>query len=399
MARQRTSPAKHQEQRLSAQDIYDLTLETLTTYFELNRAGCQYDDQAIWDVLIAASAERESVEALCGVLEESPSPNTVRTAIKGLWPADPDLDELESTLNEMLVQHLPQKLLTRWLRCGMDVVLIPYHGCHDDDDEAVRRGRAKSGTTHFHAYATLYTIKNNKRYTLALTLVRKSDKALDILQRLHQRAQHLGVRVKRLLLDREFDNNGVIGYLQQQPFPSIIPLIIRGKDGGTRALVKGRRKSYVTTYTRKSTVYATETFTVHVACKYSKGRYKRQGLHRFAYIVIGELKMQPLQVYEEYRGRFGIESSYRLMNQVRARTTTKSPGLRFFYVGVAFLMLNLWSFVKWTYLYVAQPGPRQVRHELLPLTRWRLWLWEVVKQRLGFEMEIVVPAPPVIAVY
>ena len=393
MTHKQSHNSTRKTKRLSARDTHQLVLETLQTYFQLDRAGCQYDEQDIWDVIIAASTERETIETMCDVLETSPSANTVRHAIKGVLPADEDLDALEAVLNEMLVAHLPDKMLARPLRTAIDLVLIPYHGKHDADDEAVRRGKAKSGTTHFHAYATFYTIKNNKRYTLALTFVRKSDKAIDILRRLEQKAKDLGVEIKRLLLDREFDNNGVIGYLKQQPFPSIIPLIIRGKNGGTRALVQGRKKSYVTTYTRRSTIYPTETFTVHIACKYSKGRYKRRGIYRFAYIVIGELKMHPLQIYEEYRFRFGIETSYRLMNQVRARTTSKSPALRFFYVGIALLMLNLWSFVKWTYLYAPQRGPRQVLHHLLPLARWRLWLWEVIKQRLGFRLEIIVPAP------
>jgi hypothetical protein len=32
-----------------------------------------------------------------------------------------------------------------------------------------------------------------------------------------------------------------------------------------------------------------------------------------------------------------------------------------------------------------------VLHRLLPLARWRLWLWEVVKQRQGLSMEISIP--------
>ena len=329
------------------------------------------------------------METICDELE-GPSANTVRTALRGLLPDDERTTELEGQLNEMLVSHLPEKLLTKKLPCAADLVYIPYHGRHEEDDEAIRRGMAKSGTTHFHCYATLYTVKRNKRYTLALTLVRRSEKVLDVLQRLLNRVKSLEVRIKRLFLDRGFDNNAVIGYLKEQPFPTIIALTIRGKKGGTRALLKGR-KSYVTTYTRRSTTYPTETFAVHVACKYAKGRYKRQGLCRFAYIVIGELNLHPLQIYHEYRLRFGIETSYRLMNLVRVRTTSKSSALRLLYVGVALTMLNLWVFVKWTYVARPQRGARQVLHRLLPLARWRFWLWEVVKQRQGFNMEILVP--------
>lgn len=393
MADKRTKKSGKNENRLTAQDIHKLTLETLQAHFGLEREDAWYDEEAIWDVVIAASVERETVETMSDLLEGSPSANTVRDAVKGVLLEADNIAALETGLNAMLLAHLPKKLLTRALRCAIDMVSVPYHGKHDEEDEAIRRGKAKSGTTHFHTYATLYTVKHNKRYTLALTFVRKSDKALDVLKKLQKRAAALHIGVKRLLLDREFDNNGVIGYLKEQSFPSIIPLTIRGKEGGSRALVKGCQKSYVTTYTRTSTIYPTETFSVHVACKYSQGRYKRQGIYCCAYIVIGELKMNPIQIYSEYRFRFGIESSYRLMNQVRARTTSKSPSWRLFYVGLALLMLNLWSFVKWSYLYISRPGPRQVLHALLPLARWRLWLWEVVKQRLGFSLDIIIPAP------
>ena len=87
-----------------------------------------------------------------------------------------------------------------------------------------------------------------------------------------------------------------------------------------------------------------------------------------------------------------------MMNQMRARTASTGLALRLFLVGLALLLLNLWSFVKWTLLFVPHRGPRQVQHHLLPLTRWRLWLWEMVKQRLGLIMEIIIPLPS-IAVY
>jgi len=389
VARQKFSTRREKVKRLSAQDIHQLTQETLQAHFRLERKGCDYGHEDIWDVLLAAAVEQTTVETVCDELE-GPSANTVRDALKGVVPDEEQIAELEAGLNKMLVDCLPKQLWAKSVPCAADLVYIPYHGQHDEDDEAIRRGQAKSGTTHFHCYATLFAVKNNKRYTLALTFVRRSDTVLAVLQRLLDQVQQIEIRIKRLMLDRGFDNNAVISYLNEQPFPTIIALTIRGKQGGTRALLKGR-KSHVTTYTRHSTKYSSETFTVHVACKYGKGRYKRRGLYRFAYIVIGELKMHPLQVYHEYRRRFGIETSYRLMNLVRVRTTSKSPTLRLFYVGLALTMLNLWVFVKWAFVSRPRRGGRLVLHHLLPLARWRLWLWEVVKQRQGLSMEIYIP--------
>ncbi len=221
-------------------------------------------------------------------------------------------------------------------------------------------------------------LKDHKRYTLAITLVRRSDKMVDVTQRLVERGKGLGLKVRRLYLDRGFDNNGVVAHppgVKQQPFASIIPLTIRGKQGGTRALLNGRG-SYQTTCTRASVQYGEQTFDVVVVCKYSKGRYGRQGAYHFAYIIIGGVKMDPHHVFDVYRRRFGIETSYRLMNTMRARTTSDSITLRLFYVALALLLLNLWSYVKWHFLFVPKHGPRQVLHHLLPLARWRLWLWD-----------------------
>lgn len=176
-------------------------------------------------------------------------------------------------------------------------------------------------------------------------------------------------------------------------------MVHRGrKGGGTHRLLTGR-KSYRTTYERRSKVYDAQQLPLIIVCKYSKGRYKRQGLCRFTYVLIGDLKMSPDQVYQKYRRRFGIETSYRLMNTVRARTTTKSVHLRLFWTAFALLLLNLWAYVKWTFLFVPRPGPRQVLHRLLPLARWRLWLWEVVKLRLGFALSIPLPTSAPVAVY
>jgi len=390
MAQRKYKQSGEKTKQVTAQEVYQLTSETLQELLPLEMSARQYEAQDIWDVLIAAAVERVTAETACNLLAEAPSPNTVRTIVSEMLGDESALAQLEQRLNELLVARLPKKLLKRARPAAIDLTEIPYHGQHEPEDEYIRRSQAKQGTTHFHCYGTLYLLKGNKRYTLALTLVRRSDKMVDVVQRLVQRAKALGLKPRRLYLDRGFDNNGVVAYLKQQPFASIIALTIRGKQNGTRALLQGRR-SYQTTYTRASAQYGEQTFTVVVVCKYSQGRYGRQGLCRFAYLVIGDVQMAPLQLFQLYRRRFGIETSYRLMNTMRARTSSTSVSLRLFYVGLALLLLNLWSYVKYHFLFVSKAGPRQVLHHLLPLARWRLWLWEMVKQRLGFSLSIPVP--------
>ena len=380
------------KREVQAVEVHGLVQEVLSEHFAIDKGESHYESADVFDVLIAAAVERITIEMSCDLLENAPSANTVRSKVRQMLCDEQALSELEVRVNAMLVSRLPGKPLRSELPAAIDLTEIPYHGEHAEDDEHVRRSKAKAGTSHFHSFGTLYVVKKHKRYTIALTLYRPCDTPLTLLKRLLTRGNALGIWLRRLYLDRGFDNNGVVAYLKQMPFPSIMPLVHRGPKGGSRQVMTGR-KGYQTTYTRSSKKYGSQRLPLVIVCKYSKGRYKRNGLCRFAYVVIGHLALAPAQVFEEYRSRFAIEASYRMLNTIRARTTSKSVHLRLFWVALALLLLNLWAYVKARFLFKRQPGPRQILHRLLPLDRWRLWLWEVVKHRLGFALSIVIPSP------
>jgi putative transposase len=117
---------------------------------------------------------------------------------------------------------------------------------------------------------------------------------------------------------------------------------VRGKSGGVRKLFEASA-SGKTTYTFNSPKHGEWEVAAVVVKKYSKGRFKRKGVRWFAYAV-GRLpkSIEPHQVFEMYRQRFGIEASYRQMNQVRTRTTSRNPVLRLLLVGLAFVIFNLY---------------------------------------------------------
>jgi len=216
--------APHQStatKRITANDVYELTSDVFAKYIEWTRAAERMRPSDNWMCCTAHGHKHR--QTACGLLERAPSANTVRNAVKALLMDDAQLTRLEATVNAMLVARLPKNLLKRARPCAVDFTDLPYHGQHDADDEHIRRGRAKSGTTHFHSFTTLCVVKANRRYTLALSLHRRSDTALDALKRVLDTARRAGLRLRRLLLDREFDNNAVVGYLLEQPFPTLMP--------------------------------------------------------------------------------------------------------------------------------------------------------------------------------
>jgi len=193
MSRNQSTPTK----RLTANDVYELTSEVLQEHFELDMSSSEYEASDIWDVLVTAAVQQTTVETACGLLEKAPSPNTVRKAVKALLMDDERLAELEATVNKLLVARLPKGVLNRARPCAVDFTDLPYHGQHEDDDEYVRRGPAKSGTTHFHSFTSLCVVKANRRYTLALSLHRRTDTALDALKRVLETARAAGLRIRQ----------------------------------------------------------------------------------------------------------------------------------------------------------------------------------------------------------
>ena len=159
---------------------------------------------------------------------------------------------LENDLNEALKSQLSAGMTKRLGRksyeVGIDLTENPYHGQSAKDDNEIRRGKAKSGTTHFHAYATLSIVHHQRRYELALTFVWADESMAKVVQRLILQAKTLGLRIRRAYLDKGFCSKGVFHFLGGQQIPYLIPIPKRGKAGGIRALFVGRC-SYRTSYT------------------------------------------------------------------------------------------------------------------------------------------------------
>jgi len=128
---------------------------------------------------------------------------------------------------------------------------------------------------------------------------------------------------------------------------------------------------------------------------YLKGKYGKHGRRRYAYAVYG-VTAQPKQVYEMYRLRFGVETSYRMMNQVCARTTSRKPGLRLLLVGIAFTILNLWAYIRWAWLGRPRRGGRLVDGKLFHLKRMARMLSRAVEAIYGCVLSVPCPTaiPP-----
>lgn len=298
-------------------------------------------------VLGYASLNRTTIESSCHSLESAPSGNRLREV---LMAALPTRVVLQRQLNTLLRDQLPAGLLKgrRGYTVAMDLTQIPYHGQPAASEDEIMRSGMRSGTTHFHGYATVSIVHDRRRYVLALYFVQLHDAMHEIVRKLLDRLYTLKIRLRRMLLDKGFCSAAVFRLLDQRHLAYLIPLSVRGRSGGVRCLLHGRL-SYFTTYTLHGSGYRPYTVRAVVVCRYNKGRYRRRGIARFAYAVAGlPSGSLPSAVFELYRQRFAIETSYRQMHQVRARTSSRNPILRLLLVGIAFALVNLYVFLRST---------------------------------------------------
>jgi putative transposase len=374
---------------LSSDELRQFAVEALLHHVHLHINGTKCTLETVYDLILKASAGQTSISDVCDDTPGAPSGTATLNHLHAALPHDlGHLWHLEAKLNRVLVANLKPRQLRVRCDVAIDLVLVPYHGEPAQDPEEVRRSEAREGTTHFHCYATAYMIYKDQRITLALTFVRKSDTMPTILRRLFKRLDVLDLQVKKLYLDKGFYSISVIRLLKARGTPFILPVVTR-RSGGVGKLFVGRA-SYRTNYTLRNQELGTETIDVALVRKYSKGHYRRRGSKWFAYVTY-QVRTHPLQIFQFYRRRFGIESSYRQMNRVRARTASTNPALRLLLVGLAFLLINLWVHFKQLYACDRHRAGRRLNPRRLTLLRMMHLLIRAIETDLKPLTQLQVP--------
>jgi putative transposase len=323
------------ERVLTDEHALNEIIDCLLEHVSIDMQG-ECDEETVFTVLVRAASTHESIEHTAKTLEEAPDGATIRYHLEKRQ----DMTAMEEEVNEALQSRLPGNLMKHAQRMAIDLNLQPYYGTPSPEElPYIYRSQAHDGTCSFYAYATCYVIRKGKRVTIALTPVRRDDLMVGVITRLLDRVNRLGMSIKRLYLDRGFFSVPVIRWLQACDVPFEMPVIIRGKRGGTRQLLQ-KGTSYKTEYTMKSQTYGTVTFAVGVVGVYSNGKHGKHGQEFYAYAVY-KVSLGLRALHQDYRLRFGIESSYRLKNTCRIKTTMKKPVVRLLFVGIAFLLIDL----------------------------------------------------------
>lgn len=327
-------------------------------------------------IVLRAASRSISISAACRDLAHAPSDQAVMTALDDGLPKS--LSVLERRLNETLAEPLPRRMRRRAWVVAIDWHLQPYYGQPEKSRNELYYGKPKQGTKKFHAYASACIVEYGRRYTLALSYVKRHESTVRVLQRLVARIRAIGLKIKRVLLDRAFFNVPVVEFLQQEKLPFLMPVMFRGRRPKKRRKLTGlhwikRQAAGWYSHTMKN---AKRQVTVSVCVGYRRHRNRKDGkqVRQKLLFAAWRVKGSPTDIREAYRKRFGIETSYRQMRQARIYTCTRSPRLRLFFLAVGLILRNLWVWIHQTRLAEGSGDDMTLHLELLRFKRMLDWI-------------------------
>jgi hypothetical protein len=237
-------------------------------------------------------------------------------------------------------------------------------------------------------------VHRGQRWCLGLVRLTGADAEGAVLALLGQLRER-GVRIRSVVLDRGFFSGHVILALQQRGVPFVLG--VPRKGGRWDRLFELSSGRVVTHSWRTERGSRAVSVSVVRVCRRVRGRWRREV---YAFGGVGPTRAADRWGRARYyRGlmsrRFGIETSYRQMNQGKASTSSTDPRRRLLWLGVGLLLRRVWV---WCQRAIA--GGRRSWSGWRPAESLRLavllaWLAEALEQRYpaGHEIPLAQPIP------
>jgi putative transposase len=331
-----------------AHELQDRTTGLLLRLFRPEDYSCLCTAWVLLSSLVLAAAHRLSLAAVAAVRPGSPSRETLRQALYATLPA---YDALRRRLAALLRAGLPRGLTRhpgrRRYPMAIDLHRVAYYKRGRQPPAHVRKGQRLHGTRYAHDYATASLLRKGQYYVVAVTPYDPGENLADVTRRLLRQAAANGFAPRYVFMDRTFWSADVFRYLQRARYPFVIPVQARGKRAdapggptGTQAFFHCRSGRY--TYRLAERQRRPVPVTIWVQRRNHGGRQGKHGRYAWAYALWRVDLSTARAAQESYRRRFRIESSYRLLETGRGRTSSRDEGLRLWYVVLGVLLVNQW---------------------------------------------------------
>ena len=358
---------------LKSKYCIDSVLEPLTSHITIKVNGSLTSEDIIRTV-VSLAVDKNSVHSVSKQYSAVACETSLRYHLKKL-----NMDELIRSNEKILLQNPLKTLKTgKCYEFAVDLTNDPYYGKTDlSNEKYVIRSQAKKSTNSFYSYISLYITNKNERFTVSVLPVEKNKTMVEYLSYFIDLIKRLNFKIKVLCLDRGFYSIDVFEFLQNNKIPHIVPVIKRGEQ--MKQILKGnkaRSEQYVMKNSKKKIL-----LNIVIDVKYLKGKRGKKGLENLGFAVFG-VKWPPRKVSTVYRRRFAIESSYRMRNIVKPKTSSKNANIRYFYALISFLLKNVWLYLQKKHFTIVKKGPKVIDEDKFRFEMFVLLIEEWLRRKL-----------------
>ncbi len=360
--------SKNHKENLTKKEVTRIAQDILAPSIPFKmRHNCIYSNADILRVLIKAASGKvctengsKSLNALSS--KKAPDGDTVLYHIKKL-----SVDEI----NELFLINYHRTfrdaksrgLLSGKFDIAIDFTDQMHYG--NKNNPMVVGTQPKNGSSHAYKYASVSILENNQRFVLAAIPVDYFSKTVKIVENLLQRASSI-INIDKVYFDRGFFSVDVISYLNDNNYKFLMPA---KKNTKIKNIIRKGIVSEVVDYTMNSThkntkfklVFMKEKEIGRTGLKRKRKVNENDQIKVFA-TNLSKKTLKNLDLFESYRKRWGIETSYRMFNIFRPRTTSVKYVVRLFYFLLSTYLYNLWVLtnIRVCSFYVLNPEKEKI---------------------------------------
>lgn len=304
--------------------------------------SANYDCQDTLNVLLhAATSPTNSLESASNDLNEKnpdlriPSADTIFNYIK-----DNNIEDILSAFRKMNWEIFKMMKLENTVHdIAIDFHDIPYYG--DRNTPGMRGIKPKNGSSWGKSFCTLDII-GNSHLTLDVIDVNGLNKNYSLfIESLFERLEKMSVKTGTVYLDKEFFNKAVISKLDKLE----VDFVIAAKSNQViNRELENHKKEWGNTSTIFEYQFKQGGPSFNIVAIYDD---KKKGYILFATNKEAEsIEKFEKTIPEEYRKRWNIETGYRVKNDFKIRTCTKSPVARTLFFIIQCIMYNVLNMLK-----------------------------------------------------
>jgi len=255
--------------------------------------------------------------------KDAPSPNTVLYRV-GKLEAQEVLEMFGDCFEETHKIAKTYGAFKRRVDVAIDITDQLYYG--DKNDIMVLPTKPRNGTTYAYRFATINVVVSGQRFTLlALPMNRFTTKA-EIVGKLIEHARKK-VHIGTVYLDRGFFSVKVINLLKKLGVKFLMPAV---KNPKVKRLINEHGAPTILEYRMIGAYFKLVIVNAE------------KNVKRVFATNLDVNEGNAWRLSDLYGKRWGIETSYRVKNLFRAKTTSKRYVIRLFYFSFSVCLYNLW---------------------------------------------------------